>query len=380
MGGAQTEFMDKIKALTADPRIGYLANDLLTTIMGYVSQHVDLPCRAYASTPADAYLNFASSGLDGTMLAGDQAGKVFSPISNVTPSFTASKLNFQTGASVGSGSFLYNNSTFAIPSSTSGKYRRFVFALQSTGAIAINYGNEQTAIGSLEDPAVLAASLGGTPFAYVHLVATATSSPGAYKTVGVNGTASVTSIIENNPSNLGPALFRYVGGGGSGSSGGGGAGLIWTPSDGLGAASAQEGGCGIYLFPLGGTAQLEVTVHVPSSYIQGNKISLRLGFYSPDTTGTVLLQTVASLVRPGVDSVLAPTLTHSSTNTAVNLATAAVANTPNLVICDLTDTSGKIGGSFVQADNVIRVLLTRGTDTAVDDARFMPDYTLPTFS
>lgn len=374
----QKGYLDELQARLADPRIGFIVGELLESIVTRLSKHIDVPARLFASTPADAKLNIGSNGVDGTVVAGDGAGKVSQPISALNGSLVATTIDFQVGTIVG-GTVTYQGSAFTIPLSTTGKFRIFVFALQKDGSVAVNYGAEQTSFSSLEDPGSLVNGLGGTPIGYLKVVATASTTPGKYKTASSGANVSATSIIEDAPNSVGPAVFRYLGGGG-GSGGGGGAGLVWTPTDGSGAAAAQENGDTVYLFPLAGTAQLVTTMKVPKSYSAGSPISLYLSAYSPDVTGTILVSTTAFLVRKGVDSFLAPPNSRASTNTTVNLATIAVANVAYEVVCDLTDTAGKINGVAVNPGDDIRIVVTRGSDSGASDVRFVPAGTNPTFS
>lgn len=155
-----------------------------------------------------------------------------------------------------------------------------------------------------------------------------------------------------------------------GSSGGGAAGVpvIWQ-EDLDAPISSVENNQRIYSFVAALGQDLYALVKVPSSYVAGNQIRIRSSFYSGDSSGTVLLQTIATLVRAGTDVVSSTTNQRTSTNSAVTLAAGTV-NEPQALSLDLTDSSGQINGVAAAAGDFIKVQLTRGTDTATGDAKF----------
>lgn len=125
----------------------------------------------------------------------------------------------------------------------------------------------------------------------------------------------------------------------------------------------------VYLYQSGsGTQHLYAYFKVPTEYVSGSQIRLKMPMYAPATAGTILLKTVASLVRPGVDAVSSVTNQRTSTNSSTTLASGS-ANVPVYNTFDLTDTSGQINAVAVSADYMIRVDLMRGSDTCADDLR-----------
>lgn len=148
--------------------------------------------------------------------------------------------------------------------------------------------------------------------------------------------------------------------------GGGGSSLMWI-EDADAPLSAVESNNRVYLFQAGLTQSLYALIRVPSSYTAGKPISLRLGFYTPDTSGTVLIQTVSTLIRSGVDAVTTTANQRTSTNAAATVP--AQSQVPSAITLDLTDTAGKINSISVAPNDYIKVSLKRGTDTAVSDAR-----------
>lgn len=163
-----------------------------------------------------------------------------------------------------------------------------------------------------------------------------------------------------------------------GSSGGGGSALLWAPDeDGNSAINAIEYAQNVWKFGAGLAQKLFAVIKVPSSYIAGDPISLKLNVYSPDASGTLLLQSVSTLIRVGTDAFSSSSNQRTSTNTALTLTSADV---PRAVTLDLTSTSGQINSVSVSAGDLIKVQLTRGTDTATEDARFIESSAEVTFS
>jgi len=158
--------------------------------------------------------------------------------------------------------------------------------------------------------------------------------------------------------------------------GGGGAGLTWSDGTGSPPIDDQEYGENIFLFEAGLTQTLQVYLKVPNGYASGKQINLRLAHYSPSASDTVLLETVASLVRAGIDPITSTTNQHASTNSAV---TNVQADEYTEIVCDLTDSTGQINSVSVSAGDIIKVELSRGTDTDTADTRFIPSATEATF-
>ena len=163
--------------------------------------------------------------------------------------------------------------------------------------------------------------------------------------------------------------------------GGGGGGMEWVAPDGTGAVEQKEFGQSVFLFPSGDVAAVDTWIKVPNGYVAGNQIKMRVGIYSPDVSGTVLATTNAYLIQKStptaVDDV---TNLRTSTNTAINLGVAALANAYNEALCDITDGTGKINGVSVAPGDLIRVSLVRGSDTATSELRLIKSSTEVSFS
>lgn len=121
-------------------------------------------------------------------------------------------------------------------------------------------------------------------------------------------------------------------------------------------------------YETGLSQKLYTLIRVPDSYSAGRQIKLKLAAYSPDNTGTILLQTVATLIRKATDAMSSTTNQRTSTNSAITLSAGTV-DEPQEISFDLTDTSGQVNGVAVGKGDLLVVELSRGTDTATSDIR-----------
>jgi hypothetical protein len=169
--------------------------------------------------------------------------------------------------------------------------------------------------------------------------------------------------------------FLNVGGGGGV---GGGSALSWETDGPNAPISTVEFGQNIYSFAPSLAQSLTTVIKIPSGYLGGTQINLKVGHYTPSTSGNMLLRTNAYLVRKGVDAVNSIVNEHDSANVAMTNGSPAYNYME--AICDLTDINGKINGVSVSAGDMISVVLFRGTDTDTDEIRFMPSCTEVTFT
>jgi len=154
-----------------------------------------------------------------------------------------------------------------------------------------------------------------------------------------------------------------------GSGGGGGSSLKWI-EDADAPTSVFEYSEQAFVFEDAITQYLYAAVRVPNSYVAGSQINLRGVVYAAGTSSTVLMKTLATLIRTGTDAINSTTNQRTSTNSAITLATTA--NRPNAFVNDLTDSSGLINSVTVTAGDIILVRMTRdtATDTYAGDAKF----------
>lgn len=174
---------------------------------------------------------------------------------------------------------------------------------------------------------------------------------------------------DGTPGNGGP--ISSAGGGGGGS-------LFWV-EDTNSPLSAVENSNRVYSFANGDGTDIYALIKVPGTYASGAQIKLKTTFYSPDSSGTALLNSISTLIRTGTDAITSTTNQRTSSNSAVTLGAGTV-NIPQAVILDLTDATGKINGVSVSAGDLIRVQLLRGTDSATSDIKVPVFGTEVTFS
>ena len=136
--------------------------------------------------------------------------------------------------------------------------------------------------------------------------------------------------------------------------------IEWVESSNAPVASIDSTNNRVYAYGNGLGQNLYAVIKVPSSY-GGSPIKMKMDFYSPDASGTVLMQTVSTLVRTGVDPYNDSANQRTSTNAAITLTISDILLSNTF---DLTDSSGKINGITVSPGDLIYLKLTRGTDTA----------------
>lgn len=164
-----------------------------------------------------------------------------------------------------------------------------------------------------------------------------------------------------------------------GASGGGGGSLSWVPDEeSLAAVDVIEYAQKVWKFGQGLSQKIFTVIKVPASYSAGDPITLKANIYSPDASGTILLQSVSTLIRVGTDAFSSTTNQRTSTNSANTLSGSA--DIPRAVSLDLTSTTGTINSVAVSAGDLIKVQLVRGTDTATEDFRFVESSAEVTFS
>lgn len=184
--------------------------------------------------------------------------------------------------------------------------------------------------------------------------------------VTANGTAEDGDIYYNTTSDK---VRVYANGAWAELGGGGGGGSLQWVEDTDSPIPEIENNNQVYQFGAGLSQNLYALIRAPNSYTAGSPINLRMVFYSPDTTGTVLMRAQATLIRTGTDAISSTTNQRTTTNSAVNLATAALADKPYAVDLDISDSSGQINAVAVSAGDLIKVRLYRDTDTASSDVR-----------
>lgn len=161
-------------------------------------------------------------------------------------------------------------------------------------------------------------------------------------------------------------LWKSVG------SGGGGAGFTWKEMSSAAPVAFEENGEIPYLFGAGQAQELYAAIKVPQSYSAGTQIKIYVSAYSPSASGNILMQAQSTLIRKATDAFTSTTNQRTTSNAAL---TNTVANMIQEFVLDVTDASGAINGVAVNAGDVIKVRLYRGTDTDTADLRVLPNAT-----
>lgn len=158
-----------------------------------------------------------------------------------------------------------------------------------------------------------------------------------------------------------------------GSGSGGGSGADWWPTAGLAPVDTEEYGNQVFKFAPGNLIEsLTLWLKVPSGYIAGRPLEMRIGQYSPSASNTQLLRAVTTLIRKGVDAVSSTTNQYTSTNAAL---TNTVTDQLRETILDLSTSLGAINAVAIAPGDMIKVVLSRVTDTDTADVRFIPSAT-----
>lgn len=144
--------------------------------------------------------------------------------------------------------------------------------------------------------------------------------------------------------------------------GGGGGGITWIESS-KSPAPQFEDNFLKYLFDAGDAQELYCVIKVPSSYAAGSQIFLKTQTVSGDSSGTVLMSSVSTLIRTGTDAITSTTNQRTSTNAAATQ-TGGTATKPQALSLDITGTDGTINSVAVSPGDLILVKFFRGTDTA----------------
>ena len=157
------------------------------------------------------------------------------------------------------------------------------------------------------------------------------------------------------------AAWSALGGGGGGGS------LQWLEELDSPVA-ASESFMRVYKYGAGLSQKLYALIRVPDSYSPGRQLKLKTDIFSPDSSGTGLIQTVTTLIRKATDLITSTTNQHTSTNAAITF-TGGTASIPQEVSLDLSNGSGLINSVAISKGDLLLVCLQRGTDTATDDIR-----------
>jgi hypothetical protein len=163
------------------------------------------------------------------------------------------------------------------------------------------------------------------------------------------------------------------------SGGGGGGSLQWLEISNSPEAVYANGAL-VYAYASELEQVLNCAIKVPSGYVAGSPIKLLMPFYDPDSSGRILFQTIATLIRTGVDAITSTTNQRMSTNSSVTLGSGTV-NIPQAILFDLSDSVGKVNSVAVSPGDILLIALTlNGSSTGASPANAMVYETEVTFS
>lgn len=166
-------------------------------------------------------------------------------------------------------------------------------------------------------------------------------------------------LFESNASSSSPAA-----------SGGGGPTIYWV-QDGSSPSQVLSNNVLLYEFDYTLNQSLYTMIKVPNSYTTGSQLNLRFVLYNVAASGTILMQTVSTLIRTGTDLITSTTNQYTSTNSTFNGLIGDA--TPFAITCDLTDSNGKINSVSVSAGDLIKITFSRASGTATQNT-FVPVY------
>ena len=162
--------------------------------------------------------------------------------------------------------------------------------------------------------------------------------------------------------------------------GGGGGGANWQGVAGASPVENNELDERAFQFQSGAAQALALWVKVPSSYLPGSPMKMKVVHYTPDSAGDFLFQTTTTLIRRNQDPVTSTGFQWVSTNTDQVL---SVAMQSLEEIYDLSTPAGLIGGITASPGDMVKVVLSRVTPTGTDapnDVRMIPSSTEILFS
>ena len=137
-----------------------------------------------------------------------------------------------------------------------------------------------------------------------------------------------------------------------------------------GAVAVNEFDQNVFNFSQGLTQGLKARIKVPHDY-KGGQLNALITVYAESIVDKFLLKTIATLIRVN-DNLNLVTNQRTSTNTEVT--NAAPQYKKQLIFCDLTDTTSKINGVAISANDIIDIYLYRDAATSDDanDIRVLP--------
>lgn len=141
---------------------------------------------------------------------------------------------------------------------------------------------------------------------------------------------------------------------------------LFAPDDGTGAIETRVGFHKALTFAVGQAQKVVGLVKVPSSYVAGSQITMKLDGFTLSTTGasTKTLAFTASLVRDGVDPI--GTTTNQNTG-SISFIPQASGNVITTQTINLSDSTGKINAVAVSPGDEIEIILQESGSLGTED-------------
>lgn len=203
----------------------------------------------------------------------------------------------------------------------------------------------------------------------------ASSSPaiGDFDIVAKVGDETKQITVTNNSGGPQDLACIVIQAGGASAGGGGGGSLNWDEPPGSSPVAAIENGQKVFLFEAGSSNNLVAFIKIPASHSPGAQLNMNVSMYTSSSSQNIKMETSSYLIRKNTDAIDSVANSHASTN--ANITNTAPSNKLQEATVDLTDGSGQINSLTVQPGDMIKVELSRGTDTDPADIKFIPNGT-----
>jgi hypothetical protein len=126
----------------------------------------------------------------------------------------------------------------------------------------------------------------------------------------------------------------------------------------------------VYSFGAGLDQSLYVTVNIPSTYVAGKPVKLKIKAFSEDTSGNFLISANAILIRSETDDYDSTTNAHASTNSAITMSASNDKEIQKITL-DISSATGTVNSVAIAAGDVLIVRIYRNTDTATGDVQYV---------
>ena len=149
---------------------------------------------------------------------------------------------------------------------------------------------------------------------------------------------------------------------------------FWNTNNANAPREATEFGAYVLGFLYNSSARQHANIHfsVPYNYRDGTQLKLYLKYYAP-AYGPIGFDIIVDVVRPSTSIYDTPLATASSTGASTPASGSGTVYTYTL---NITDSSGKVNGKAIQANDIIKIDLFIGTNTTnIGEIRVLADHT-----